>query len=55
MYYMSSAVIMCLCLAGLAFYIIFKIQQNASMFGDLSMILIMFFMLAYSLGFGPVP
>ncbi|XP_027853963.2 facilitated trehalose transporter Tret1-2 homolog [Aphis gossypii] len=51
----SSAVIMCLCLAGLAFCIIFKTQLNTSTFGNLSMILIMIFILAYSLGFGPVP
>lgn len=51
----SSAVIMFLCLTGLAFCIIIKTQLNASTFGNLSMVLIMIFILAYSLGFGPVP
>ncbi|XP_026811149.1 solute carrier family 2, facilitated glucose transporter member 3-like [Rhopalosiphum maidis] len=50
-----SAVIMCLCLVGLAFCIIIKMQLNATTFNDISMILIMFFIMAYSLGFGPVP
>jgi hypothetical protein len=50
-----SAMIMCLCLFGLAFCIIIKMQLNATTFNGTSMVLVMFFVMAYSLGFGPVP
>jgi len=51
----SSAVIMCFCFAGLAFCNIIKMQLNATTLNNISMICIMFFILAYSFGFGPVP
>ncbi|CAH1707558.1 unnamed protein product [Aphis gossypii] len=51
----SSAVIMCFCFASLAFCNFFKMQLNATTLNNISMICIMFFILAYSLGFGPVP
>ncbi|XP_025199054.1 facilitated trehalose transporter Tret1-like [Melanaphis sacchari] len=51
----SSAVIMCLCLAGLEFCITIQMQLSVTTFSNLTMILITFFILAYSLGFGPVP
>ncbi|XP_026811287.1 facilitated trehalose transporter Tret1-like [Rhopalosiphum maidis] len=50
-----SAVIMCLCSVGLALCVVIKTQLNATTSNHISMVLIMFFIMAYSLGFGPVP
>jgi hypothetical protein len=44
------AVIMCLCLVDLAFCIIIKMQLNATTFSDISIVLVMFFIMAYSFG-----